>query len=361
LTDVRDGAPARAAGPEPDADPVVSLVVVNHQGAHQVVDCLGSLLEAPGSPVEVFAVDNASDDGSLEAMRAFAGERSDVEVVAAPSNLGYAGALNLVLDRCAGPYIGLFNMDLVAEPGWLAPLVEYLDSNPGVAAVNPMLLLGDGERVNATGLDLHVTGLAFNRNLGVPRGSIPGAPFEIAGVQGAAIVCRRDVLLRLGGLDERGFLYHEDVRLSWALRSMDLGMACIPRSVLRHEYRLSMHPEKLYLLERNRWWLLATALGGASLVRISPMLLVTELMMLGYALLRGPRFVAARVRAIRDAVLGRAQTRAARAAWQARSTVDERTLLRGLDRRYAWGQLAVLAGERGTPRRPFSAPRPGHR
>ncbi|MDH4017504.1 MAG: glycosyltransferase family 2 protein [Actinomycetota bacterium] len=344
-----------------DAAPAVSLVVVNHQGAEQVVACLASLLEAPGVPVEVFAVDNASDDGSLEAMRAFAARHPEVEVVASPTNLGYAGALNLVLDRCAGRYVGLFNMDIVAEPGWLAPLVEHLDASPNVAAVNPMLLLDDGARVNATGLDLHVTGLAFNRGLGRPRDEMPGAPFDVEGAQGAAVVCRREVLLRLGGLDERGFLYHEDVRLSWALRSMGFAMACVPTSVVRHEYHLSMHAEKLYLLERNRWWLLATALGPASLLRIAPLLALTELMLLGYALLRGPRFVAAKLRAMRDALRGRAETREARAAWQARSTVGERALLRGLGRGYAWSQFATLAGERGAPRRPFEAPRPDAR
>jgi len=342
-----------------DPAPAVSIVVVNHDGAEQITACLASLLEAPGASVEVFAIDNASGDGSLEAVRAFAGNRDDIEVVASPANLGYAGALNLVLDRCAGRYVGLFNMDVTAEPGWLAPLVAHLDAEPGVAAVNPLLLLADGERVNATGLDLHATGLAFNRGLGQPRVAIGHSPFEVQGVQGAAIVCRKDVLLRLGGLDERGFLYHEDVRLSWALRSMNLAMACVPRSAIRHEYHLSMHPEKLYLLERNRWWLLATALGAASLVRLAPLLLVTEVMLLGYALLRGPRFVAAKLRAMRDALGGRARTRADRAAWCARRTLDEKTLLRGLDWGYAWSQFKTLAGERGEPRRPFEAPRPG--
>ncbi len=338
--------------------PAVSLVVVNHQGSGRIIACLASLVAAPGVDVEVFAVDNASDDGSLDAMRAFAADRDDVEVVASPVNLGYAGALNLVLDRCAGHYVGLFNMDLEAEPGWLAPLVAHLDAHPEVAAVNPLLLLEDGERVNATGLDLNVSGLAFNRGLGLSRSAVPQAPFEVAGVQGAALVCRRDVLLRLGGLDERGFLYHEDVRLSWALRSMGYAMACVPQSAMRHAYRLSMHPDKLYLLERNRWWLLATALGSRGRTRIAPMLALTELMMIGYTLLKGPRFIGAKLRAMRDALRGRRETRAARTAWRARAQVDERALLDGMSRGYAWHQLATLAGERGEPRRPFEAPRP---
>lgn len=340
------------------AAPVVSIVVVNHDGADQIGACLSSLLASPDTPFEIFAVDNASSDDSLEVIGTLAARHPRIEVVANAQNVGYAGALNRVLPRCRGRYIGLFNMDVVAEPGWLAPLVRCLDDMPGVAAVNPLLLLADAERVNATGLDLHVTGLAWNRDLGRPRRDIPAAPFAVDGLQGAAFLIRRDVLDRLGGLDERGFLYHEDVWLSWVLRSMDLRVMCAPASVLRHDYHLSMHPEKLYLLERNRWWLLATALGWGSRLRIYPLLASTELMLLGYALLRGPRFVWAKLRAMRDALLGWPATRTARAAWSARQCVSEREFVRGLRWRYAWSQFATLAGERGEPRRPFEAPRP---
>jgi len=339
-------------------EPLVSLVVVNHEGGDRIGPCLESLIEQPGASFELFAVDNASSDGSLETMRAVALRDDRIEVVASPSNLGYAGAVNLVLDRCAGRYVGVLNMDLVAEPGWLGPLVDHLDAHPQVAAVTPLLLLEDGARVNATGLDLHVTGLAFNRNLGAPRERVPAVPLRAGGVQGAAFVCRRDVLLRLGGLDERGFLYHEDVWLSWALRSLGFEIDCVPHSALRHAYRLSMHPDKLYLLERNRWTLLATALDRKTLLLLLPALLATELMLLGYACLRGPRFVAAKLRAMRDALRGRTANRAARQAWRARRRVGDLALLRGMRWGYAWRQFFTLAGERGAPRRPFRAPPP---
>ena len=340
------------------AEVAVSLVVVNHQGGDRVGPCLESLVAGADPDFELFAVDNASTDGSLETMRRFAETDARVEVVASPENLGYAGAVNLVLDRCAGRHVGVFNMDLVAEPGWLSPLVAHLDAHPAVAAANPLLLLEDGEHVNATGLDLHVTGLAFNRDLGRPRSSIPTPPFHVDGVQGAAFVCRRDVLLKMGGLDESGFLYHEDVWLSWALRSQGHEIDCVPRSVLRHAYRLSMHPDKLYLLERNRWALLDTALGWRSLLLLLPMLICSELMLLGYALLRGPRFVVAKLRAMRDALRGHTARTVARRAWRGRSNVGELTLLRSMRWGYAWRQFGILARERGAPRRPFEAPRP---
>jgi len=334
-----------------------SLIVVNYQGGPYVARCLESLTESPGAPFEMFIVDNASTDGSLELIERFARGRDDVRVVRSERNLGYAGAVNLVLDRCRGRYVGVCNMDLLAEPGWLAPLVQHLDDNPRCAAVNPVLLLMDGTRINAAGLHLHVSGLGFNNRLGEVTSAAGEAPFPISGIHGAVFLCRADVLARMGGLDDRGFLYHEDVRLSWAIRAMGLGMACVPASRVRHEYRLSMHPEKLYLLERNRWTLLRDALGGSALVRILPGLLATEALLLGYATLRGPRFLAAKLRAVRHA-LGNAEDRVvAKRAWKAQASRSERQVLAGMSWRYEWRQFVTLAGERGAPRRPFEAPR----
>jgi len=89
-----------------------------------------------------------------------------------------------------------------------------------------------------------------------------------------------------------------------------------------------------------------------------PVLLVTEAMLLGYACLRGPRFVAAKLRAMRDAVRGRGARRIARRAWLARRRLSDLALLRSMRWGYAWRQFGTLARERGAPRRPFRAPVP---
>jgi GT2 family glycosyltransferase len=160
-------------------------------------------------------------------------------------------------------------------------------------------------------------------------------------------------------MDAASLLYHEDVNLSWLLRLMGYELYCVPRSVVRHDYFLSMYPEKLFLLERNRWSLLLSYLSPLTLVLISPMLLATELMLWGYALLRGPRFVSAKARSYGALCRERASRSERRQlAGQLRRKTD-REVLGHMKWRYAWRQFAVLARERGpsTRRRDASGPR----
>jgi hypothetical protein len=116
----------------------------------------------------------------------------------------------------------------------------------------------------------------------------------VSGLHGAAFVVRRELLERLGGWDESGFLYYEDVELSWLLRLAGRDIQCVPASTVRHDYHLTMFPHKLFLLERNRWKTLLSYLRGRTRLALSPLLALSELIMWGYCLLRGPRFLRAK-------------------------------------------------------------------
>ena len=153
-------------------------------------------------------------------------------------------------------------MDVVVSPGWLDPLVGFLEATPDAGVACPLILLeSDPDRINAAGQNLNKTGLGFNRWLGKPRGVAGEAPFEVDGLHGAAFVIRRALLERLGGWDESGFLYFEDVELSWLLRIAGDGDLVRARLDRLHDYHLSMFPHKLFLLERNRWKMLLADLG----------------------------------------------------------------------------------------------------
>jgi len=142
-------------------------------------------------------------------------------------------------------------MDVEVSPGWLAPLTAFLDRSPDTGAVCPLMLLeADPRRINAAGQDLHVTGLGFNRWLGRPREQAGTEPFQVTGLHGGAFVIRRELLEELRW-DDSGFLYHEDVQLSWLLRLAGREIHCVPTSTVTHDYHLTMFPRKLYLLERT--------------------------------------------------------------------------------------------------------------
>jgi GT2 family glycosyltransferase len=120
--------------------PFVRVVVVTRDGRDLVLACLARVdaLEWPRERLEVVVVDNASSDGSVEAID----ERfPDVQLLPASLNLGYAAANNLALRDLGGvDYAALLNNDALAEPGWLSPLVAALEVDAGLGAAASKIL-----------------------------------------------------------------------------------------------------------------------------------------------------------------------------------------------------------------------------
>ena len=254
--------------------PLVSVVVVNYNGATALERCLGALVgDQDDADAEILVVDNASSDGSASFAEGLAERDERVRLFRSPTNRGYAGAVNLAVTKARGTWVAVLNMDVVVAAGWLDPLISFLEATPDAGAVCPLIVLeSDPGRINAAGQDIHVTGLGFNRLLEQPRERAGDDPFRVNGLHGAAFMIRRDLLERVGGWDESGFLYHEDVELSWLLRLAGKEIYCVPASTVRHDYHLTMFPQKLFLLERNRWSMLLADLGGATRLALAPLL-----------------------------------------------------------------------------------------
>jgi GT2 family glycosyltransferase len=329
--------------------PLVSVVVVNYNGAEDLESCLSSLAgQAQAPSAEVLVVDNASTDGSADLAERLAAGVPSMTLIRSPVNRGYAGAVNLALEHARGTYVAVLNMDVTVEPGWLGPLVEFLETNPEAGAVCPLMLLEDDpDRINAAGQDIHVTALGFNRWLGKSRARAGADPLRVSGLQGGAFLIRREILDRLGGWDERGFLYAEDVQLSMLLQLMGADIYCVPASEVRHSYHLTMHPEKLFLLERNRGWTVTTDFRATTRLALAPLLLITELMMWGYCLLRGPAFLRAKGRTYRWLGRHRAERRERRRFVERLRRRSDWQILRRLRWGYAWSQFLTLGRERG--------------
>ncbi len=333
--------------------PLVTVVVVNYNGGDDLERCLSSLgNQDPNPSAEVLVVDNGSVDGSRDLAERVAAESESMRVLASPVNRGYAGAVNLALEEARGAYVAVLNMDITVEPGWLGPLVGFLEANPGTGAVCPLMLLdADPGRINAAGQDIHVTGLGFNRWLDQPQERAGSEPILVTGLQGGAFVIRREILDRFGGWDESGFLYAEDVQLSMLLQLIGADIHCLPASIVRHDYHLTMHPEKLFLLERNRGWTVLTDLRASARLALFPLFAFTELLMWGYCLLRGPAFLKAKARTYRWLGSHRAELRARRQFVEQLRVRSDWQLLRRLRWNYAWSQFVTLGRERGISER----------
>ncbi|MDT7549879.1 MAG: hypothetical protein QOE84_2273 [Actinomycetota bacterium] len=120
----------------------VSVLVVTYNSADEIAACLEALLEqdVPGG-VEVVVIDNASTDGTVEVLEAYA-ER--VQVVVRGQNIGYAAANNEALALSSGQVVALVNPDCIVEPGCLAALADHLADTPGVGMAAALLRNADG-------------------------------------------------------------------------------------------------------------------------------------------------------------------------------------------------------------------------
>jgi N-acetylglucosaminyl-diphospho-decaprenol L-rhamnosyltransferase len=175
--------------------------------------------------MKVIVIDNASGDGTVEMVRA---EYPDVDLVASPTNLGFAAATNLGARRGNAQYVLVLNPDTAVTDGALDTVIATLDSHPEAAVVGPRLIREDGsfdhaaKRYFPTPLSAlgHFTGVG--RRAGV-RGRLAAyrAPEVESGpvdaVNGAFMLIRREVFERLGGFDEGYWMYMEDLDLSYRL------------------------------------------------------------------------------------------------------------------------------------------------
>ena len=297
-------------------------------------------------------VDNASSDGSDRIAETMAESHDTIRVLRSPTNRGYAGAVNAALPEARGEFVAVLNMDVVVSPGWLDPLISFLRGAPDAGAACPLIVLeSDPGRINAAGQDVHVTGLGFNRWLEQPRERAGVAPLRVSGLHGAAFLIRRDLFQSVGGWDEKGFLYHEDVELSWLLQLAGTEIYCVPASTVSHDYHLTMFPHKLFLLERNRWSMLLADIGLPTRVALSPLLLLSELMIWGYCLLRGPSFLRAKLDSYRWISGNRERIRERGRFVDSLRRRSDWGLLRHLNWGYPVGQFVTLGCERGESER----------
>lgn len=122
--------------------PLVSIIIVNWNGKKWLERCILSLLDQTYQDFEIIFVDNASNDGSVDFMRAHFDDPR-IKIVESSENLWFAWGNNLWLTHCKGKYIYLLNTDTESTKNSLKEIVQYLDMNPLVAIAQPKLLLMD--------------------------------------------------------------------------------------------------------------------------------------------------------------------------------------------------------------------------
>jgi len=316
-----------------------SVILVNYNGMEHLDVCIPSVLKQSHPDFEVIFVDNGSDDGSLQyAREKFPG----LKFIANDENLGYAGGINSGLAHATGDCIAPLNVDTEVAPNWLGSMVDFLEANPRAGAVTAKVLLFDRrDTINARGLNIHVTGLAFCREL---HHKDDGAsdPVRVPGISGCSYMISRQLLEAMGGAPDWCFLEYDDVIVSWLLQLMDRDVYCLPQATVFHKYSLKMFPQKFFRLEKNRHILLLSTLKPLTLLACLPVLLVVELMMLVYSLLRGRAYVKAGLAVPAALWRERHSIRQRREKYRKLRKISDWRLLRRLNWNLSWRQLLQI-------------------
>ena len=238
--------------------PRITAVILNTDRRDDTLACLASLQASVGLRPDILVLDNASRDGSVEAIHAGFPE---VDVLELPRNLGYAGNNNLGMQAALGrgaAWVLVLNEDVILAPESLTRLVAAAEDDPRIGIAGPMVYHHEAPTViqSAGGL-LDRRWRSSHRGLNEPDHGQYTAVQEVDWISGCALLIRREVIEQIGGLDERFFYYWEETE--WCLRARRAGwrIAFVPQSKIWHkgvqlEYRPA--PNVTYYWTRN--WLM---------------------------------------------------------------------------------------------------------
>ena len=209
----------------------LSIVIVNYNVRHFLQQCLLSIESSTiqAELLEVWVVDNASVDASVEMVRQLF---PWVKIIANVENLGFARANNLALAAATGKYCLLLNPDTVLQADTLQTCISFLDAHPEVGGLGVQMVDGSGAFLPESKRGLPTPAVAFYKMSGLARLFPYSKVFgkyhlsylpthitaEVDVLSGAFMMLRSSTLVQTGLLDETFFMYGEDVDLSYRIQ-----------------------------------------------------------------------------------------------------------------------------------------------
>ena len=234
----------------------LSIVIVSYNIRDLLAQCLESLsTNLQSQTSEVFVVDNSSCDGSAAMVR---GKFPSAHLIENAENRGFAAANNQAFVRTRGRYVLMLNPDTEVRAGALETLVEFMDTHPRAGACGGKLEYGDGSLQHSAfafpslaQIFLDFFPLHWRLSDSQLNGRYPrewyarGAPFQIDHPLGADFLVRRKVAEQVGWLDDKFFIYCEEI--DWAMRIKRAGWQvwCVPQAeIVHHEAQSTRHASR---------------------------------------------------------------------------------------------------------------------
>jgi GT2 family glycosyltransferase len=253
--------------------PLVTLITVNYNAAEVTCALLDSIRRQDYHPVQVIVVDNGSRENPEQL---FALRYPEVQCIRSEHNLGFAGGNKLALPHARGEYLFFVNNDAELTEGCIARLLAFFEKTPAAGIASPLICYFPAEPspVSRPYTVIQYAGMTRinpltgrNRTVGngePDRGQF-ATPVPTAYAHGAAMMIPRGILESAGFMEERFFLYYEELDWCERIRRAGFSVWVEPRARVFHKESMTvakMGALKTYYLNRNRVWFMRRNSGG---------------------------------------------------------------------------------------------------
>src|ERR1700744_19170 len=244
--------------------PKVAVVILNWNGAKHLAQFLPSVLTSVWPNLEIVVGDNASTDNSVELLKR---DFPSVTIIQNTENFGFTGGYNRVLQQVDADYFILLNSDVEVHPGWIAPVIELMESDDKIAVAAPKIKSFSErdhfEHAGAAGGFIDSLGYPFCRGrifyeVEEDKGQYDESG-EVFWASGASMFIKKKYWDEAGGFDQRFFAHMEEIDLCWRLKNRGYKVMYCAQSEVFHVGGGTLNTEnpfKTYLNFRNNLLLL---------------------------------------------------------------------------------------------------------
>ncbi len=237
----------------------VSVVILNWNGKHWLEAFLPSVSSSTYPQLDIIVIDNASTDDSVEFLHS---TYPAVKVYIWDQNYGFTEGYNKVLPYLDTPYFVLLNSDVEVRENWIEPLVNLMESDANIIAVQPKILSYHEkhlfEYAGAAGGFIDKFAYPFCRGrlfdeLEEDKGQYE-LPLEVFWASGACSMLRTSLVRKIGLFESRFFAHMEEIDFCWRAHNLGYKVMCEPKSVVYHVGGGTLpqsSPRKTFLNVRN--------------------------------------------------------------------------------------------------------------
>lgn len=222
----------------------LAIVVLNWNGAEDTLSCIDSLITQRYTKPDIVLVDNNSEDDSVALFEEFISNHPHLAIhfIKNRVNSGFTGGNNVGFHYALSSgyeYIGTLNPDAKADDRWAERLLDVLDSHSDVGIATGLMLDATGDTIDTSGEYYTTWGVPGPRMRGAPRRAAPSAEEYVFGSTGGGFITRASLLQDIGMLDEKFFMYYEDVDFCFRAQLAGYKVYYTPRAIAYHKISAS--------------------------------------------------------------------------------------------------------------------------